>query len=40
MNTPFSSPSSGNSVINDITDEVIENGGEKMPINVIVGFLI
>ena len=29
MNTPFNSPSSGNDVTDDITDEVIENGGKR-----------
>ena len=28
LNTPFTSPSSGNDVTDDITDEVIENGGK------------
>ena len=29
MNNPFTSPSSGNDVTDDITDEVIENGGKR-----------
>ena len=29
MNTPFTSPSSGNDVTDDITDEEIENGGKR-----------
>ena len=29
MNTPFTSPSSGNDVTDDITDEVIENGRKR-----------
>ena len=29
MNTPFTSPSSGNEVTDDITDEVIANGSKR-----------
>ena len=29
MNTPFTSPSSGNDITDDITDEVIENGRKR-----------
>ena len=33
LNTPLTSPSSGNDVTHDITDEVIEKWQEEMPIN-------
>ena len=29
MNTPFTSPYSGNDVTDDITNEVIQNGGKR-----------